>query len=176
MLDEYPERSAELAKLLAEQEQDGDRITHALILRLSELDPERAPFPIGDGYRLASTIDDIVDHAEQTAAQLTMYGVEATIEQAVSLADVLARTGASTAAALEALADGETLTEHLTEIHTLENEGDRLLRAGVADLFAGGIDPMVVIRWKDIYESLESAIDACEHVAIAIEGLLLTRG
>ena len=64
----------------------------------------------------------------------------------------------------------------MVEIHRLENEGDRLLRDGVASLFAGGADPMVVIRWKDVFESLEAAVDACETVAHVIEGIMLKRG
>jgi len=64
---------------------------------------------------------------------------------------------------------------HLVEVHRLENEGDRISRAAVASLFANGIDPMVVIRWKDIFESLEAAVDACERVAHLLEGITLRR-
>ncbi len=77
--------------------------------------------------------------------------------------------------ALRDLRTGADLTPHLVEIHRLENEGDRLLREGVASLFAAGIDPMVVIRWKDIFESLEAAVDACETVAHILEGISLRR-
>jgi len=74
---------------------------------------------------------------------------------------------------LRSLRTGTDLAPHLVEIHRLENEGDRLQRDGVASLFAGGIDPMVVIRWKDIFESLEAAVDACETVAHVLEGITL---
>ncbi len=124
---------------------------------------------------LATALDDIVDHTEQAGAQLGLYGVEAPMEQAVEFADVLIAAGDPILDALRCLHSGEDLTPHLVEIHRLENEGDRLLRDGVASLFAKGTDPMVVIRWKDIFESLEAAVDACETVAHVLEGITLKR-
>src|SRR5262249_20747053 len=127
----------------------------------------------GDGYALASALDDIVDHSENTAAEMVLYGVEAPMEQAVEFTEVLVGAGEQIAQALRSLRTGTELGPHLVEIHRLENEGDRLQRDGVASLFAGGIDPMVVIRWKDIFESLEAAVDACETVAHVLEGITL---
>ena len=171
LLVDYPER-APLAQDLKVCEQEGDRITHDMIHRLAG-GRVRAPFGAGDGYALATALDDIVDHSEQAAAQLGLYGVEAPMEQAVEFADVLVGSGEQIAQALRALRTGTELGPHLVEIHRLENEGDRLQRDGVASLFAGGIDPMVVIRWKDIFESLEAAVDACETVAHVLEGITL---
>ena len=171
---DYPER-ATLARDLKVCEQEGDRITHDIIHRLAGRGHVRAPFDAGDGYALASALDDIVDHSEQAAAQLGLYGVEAPMEQAVEFADVLVGAGEQIAQALRGLRTGAELGPHLVEIHRLENEGDRLQRDGVASLFAGGIDPMVVIRWKDIFESLEAAVDACEAVAHVLEGVTLKR-
>jgi uncharacterized protein Yka (UPF0111/DUF47 family) len=172
---DYPER-APLAQDLKVCEQEGDRITHDIIHRLAGGGRVRAPFDTGDGYALASALDDIVDHAEQAAAQLGLYGVEASMEQAVEFTDVLVGAGEQIAQALRSLRTGTELGPHLVEIHRLENEGDRLQRDGVASLFAGGIDPMVVIRWKDIFESLEAAVDACERVAHILEGITLKQG
>jgi uncharacterized protein len=171
LLVDYPEH-ATLARDLKVCEQEGDRITHDIIHRLAG-GRVRAPFTAGDGYALATALDDIVDHAEQAAAQLGLYGVEAPMEQSVEFADVLVGAGEQIAQALRALRTGTELGPHLVEIHRLENEGDRLQRDGVASLFAGGIDPMVVIRWKDIFESLEAAVDACETVAHVLEGITL---
>ena len=95
------------------------------------------------------------------------------MEQAVEFTAVLVGAGEQIAQALRCLRTGTELAPHLVEIHRLENEGDRLQRDGVASLFAGGIDPMVVIRWKDIFESLEAAVDACETVAHVLEGITL---
>jgi uncharacterized protein Yka (UPF0111/DUF47 family) len=181
LLSELPEH-APLAEELAACEREGDRITHDIIHRIGG--SRRVwggwggpvPFTPGDGYVLATALDDIVDHTEQAGAQLGLYGVEAPMEQAVEFADVLIAAGDPILDALRCLHSGEDLTPHLVEIHRLENEGDRLLRDGVASLFARGTDPMVVIRWKDIFESLEAAVDACETVAHVIEGIMLKRG
>jgi uncharacterized protein len=174
LLAEFPEH-ATLAEDLAACEQEGDRITHDIIHRLNGGGRVRGPFDAGDGYALATALDDVVDYTEQAAAQLGLYGVEATMEQAVEFADVLVLAGAQIVAALRCLHAGEDLAPHLVQIHRLENEGDRLLRDGVASLFVQGIDPMVVIRWKDIFESLEAAVDACETVAHVLEGITLKR-
>jgi uncharacterized protein Yka (UPF0111/DUF47 family) len=172
LLVDYPER-ATLAQDLKVCEQEGDRITHDIIHRLAGRGRVRAPFDATNGYALASALDDVVDHSEQAAAQLGLYGVEAPMEQAVEFTEVLVGAGEQIAQALRSLRTGADLSPHLVEIHRLENEGDRLQRDGVASLFAGGIDPMVVIRWKDIFESLEAAVDACEKVAHVLEGITL---
>jgi predicted phosphate transport protein (TIGR00153 family) len=172
LLAEFPEHAA-LAEDLSACEREGDRITHDIIHRLNSGRHVRAPFDTGDGYALATALDDIVDHTEQAAAQLGLYGVEATMEQAVEFAEVLVAASAQISIALNRLHAGEDLSPTLVEIHRLENEGDRLQRDGVASLFVQGIDPMVVIRWKDIFESLEAAVDACETVAHVLEGITL---
>jgi uncharacterized protein Yka (UPF0111/DUF47 family) len=171
LLADYPER-ATLAQDLRLCEQEGDRITHDLIHRLNG-GRVRAPFDAGDGYRLATALDDIVDEAEQAADTLGLYAVEATMEAAVDLADVLVGACEQVAHALRCLRTGSGLAPHLVEIHRLENEGDRIRRDAVASLFVSGTDPMVVIRWRDIFESLEAAVDACETVAHVLEGIAL---
>ena len=177
LLTDYPER-ADLARELYLREQEGDRIAHDIIHRLNGDGPApaaRAPLPAGDGHALATALDDIVDYAEETADRLGLYGVEAPMEQAVALADVLVGATEQVARALRTLRTGGDLAPDLVEIHRLENEGDRISREAVASLFADGIDPMVVIRWKDVYDSLEEAVDACERVAHILEGIALRR-
>jgi uncharacterized protein len=174
LLAAFPEH-ATLAQDLVACEQEGDRITHDIIYRMGGDRRVRAPFDAGEGYALATAIDDVVDYTEQAAAQLDLYGVEAPMEQAVEFADVLVAAGGEILGALRRLHGGGELGPHLVEIHRLENEGDRLQRDAVTSLFAGGIDPMVVIRWKDIFESLEAAVDACETVAHVLEGITLKR-
>jgi predicted phosphate transport protein (TIGR00153 family) len=174
LLVDYPEHAA-LARDLKVCEQEGDRITHDIIHRLAGEWRVRAPFDAGDGYALAAALDDIVDHSEHAAALLGLYGVEAPMEQAVDFAEVLVGAGEQIARALRCLRTETEFSSHLVEIHRLENEGDRLQRDAVASLFVGGIDPMVVIRWKDIFESLEAAVDACETVAHILEGITLKR-
>jgi uncharacterized protein Yka (UPF0111/DUF47 family) len=172
LLTDYPER-ATLANELYLCEQEGDRITHDVIHRIGGVRRTRAPFDAGDGHALATALDDIVDHAEQVADTLGLYGVEASMEQAVELADVLVGATEQVTHALRCLRTGADSGSHLVEVHRLENEGDRIRRDAVASLFASGTDPMVVIRWRDIFESLEAAVDACEAVAHVLEGITL---
>jgi uncharacterized protein Yka (UPF0111/DUF47 family) len=175
LLAEYPERS-DLARDLLLSEQEGDRITHDIIHRLNGGGNGTPPMDPADGHVLATALDDIVDYAEQAADELSLYAVEAPMEQATLLSDVLVGAGEQVAQALRCLRSGAELAPHLVEIHRLENEGDRLSRDAVASLFANGIDPMVVIRWKDIFETLEQSVDACEKVAHVLEGISLKRG
>jgi uncharacterized protein Yka (UPF0111/DUF47 family) len=172
LLVDYPEH-ADLARELVLCEQQGDRITHDIIHRLNGGRRGRSPFDAADGHALATALDDIVDDAEQTADWLVLHHVEAPMEQAVQLAEVLVGAAEHVARALRRLRTGADLAPELVEIHRLENEGDRIMRDGVRALFATGIDPMVVIRWKDIFAALESSIDACETVAHVLEGITL---
>ena len=172
MLRGYPENAA-LARDILICEQEGDRITHDIIHRLSS---NGTKLDRGDAYELARALDDVVDFAEETADSLELYSVEAPMVQAEELADVLAGAAAAVSSALSLLRSGDDISPQLVEIHRLENEGDRVMRDAVASLFATGIDPMVIIRWKDIYESLERAVDACETVAHLLEGISLKRG
>jgi uncharacterized protein len=174
LLADYPEHG-ELAREILKCEQEGDRIVHDIIYRLH--DPGvRAPFSTSDAHALVSALDDIVDYTEQCADQLELYAVEAPMQQAQQLAEVLVGAGDAVAAALDSLRGRTELIPHLVRINQLENEGDRISRDAVASLFARGIDPMVVIRWKDIFESLEQAIDSCESVAHVLEGISLRSG
>ena len=175
LLEDYPER-AELARDVFACEQEGDRIAHDIIHRLNGgRRAPRAPFDAADGHALATAIDDIVDYAEQAADTLGIYGVEAPMEQSLALADVLVEASRQVARALGTLRDDGDMTGYLVEIHRLENEGDRISRDAVAALFHNGIDPMVVIRWKDIFAALEAGVDACETVAHLLEGISLKR-
>jgi uncharacterized protein Yka (UPF0111/DUF47 family) len=171
LLDDFPERSS-LARDILICEQEGDRITHDIIHAMST---NGSKLDQRDAYELARALDDIVDYAEETADSLELYGVEAPMEQAQELAAVLADASVSVAEALKHLRANEDVSTQLIEIHRLENEGDRISREAIASLFKSGTDPMVVIRWKDIFESLEQAIDSCETVAHVIEGMRLKR-
>jgi uncharacterized protein Yka (UPF0111/DUF47 family) len=170
---EHPEQSG-LAAVLVDCEHEGDRITHDIIHQLRGPGP-RSAVEIADGHALATALDDIVDHTEQAADCLGRYGIEAPMAQADAMADVLVAATAEVARALTALRSGADLVTHLAEINRLEDDGDRVYRDAVASLFAAGIDPMVVIRWKDIFDSLERAVDACETVAHVLEGMSLKR-
>ena len=104
----------------------------------------------------------MVDFTEEAADFMGLYNIEAPMEQAQQLARVLEDCCRNIAQALSRLRGFQDLNHYLVEVNRLENEGDRITREALASLFRGGIDPMVVIRWKDIFERLEHAIDACE--------------
>jgi uncharacterized protein len=174
LLADYPERSA-LARDILLCEQEGDRIAHDILHRYAQLRNGAKSIESADIHALTVKLDDIVDFAEATADQLGLFGVEAPMEQAQQIAAVLVAATEEVALALRRLRGDADFSAQLVEIHRLENEADRLQREAVASLFANGTDPMFVIRWKDIYESLESAVDACETVANVLEGVTLKR-
>ena len=175
LMSDYPESNG-VGGEIVECEHEGDRIAHDILHRVAQ-QATRRPMPEpADVHALACALDDIVDFAEEAADQLSRYGVEASMLPAQEIADVLVRASDELASALTGLHDGSDAGPHLVEIHRLENEADRIVREAVASLFADGIDPMVVIRWKDIFESLEAAVDACETAANVLEGIALKRG
>ncbi len=170
MLSNYPD-SKDLAREILDLEHEGDRITHDIIHRLNQTFV--TPIDREDILALASALDDIVDYTEEVADYLGLYKIEAPMEQAIKLAQVLKAAAKQIAEGIPRLRDFRDISHYTVEINRLENEGDRITREAVAALFDGGIDPMVVIRWKDIYERLEAAIDATERVANIMEGIVI---
>ena len=170
MLRNYPD-SKDLARDILICEQEGDRITHDIISRLNHTFV--TPIDREDILALASALDDIVDFTEEVADYLGLYKIEAPMDQAIRLAHVLLLASRQVAEAIPRLRGFRDLSHYTVEINRLENEGDRITREAVASLFQNGIDPMVVIRWKDLFERLEEAIDAAEHVANILEGIVI---
>jgi uncharacterized protein Yka (UPF0111/DUF47 family) len=169
LIREWPDDGTRLRFELKELETQGDRITHDVIQHLNVR--AATPFPVSDAHELISELDDVVDLAEEVADFMGLYRIDAATEQAIALASVLERAGRELAAALTKLRHPHDLRPHIVALYDLEHEGDRLERAALSSLFDGGIDPMVVIRWKDIYERLEEAIDASHHAGNTLEGL-----
>ena len=170
MLRDFPERN-ELARDILICEQDGDRITHDIIQRLNQTFV--TPIDREDIYALASALDDVVDYTEEVADYLGLYKIEAPMEQSQELAHVLHACARQIAEAMPRLRGFKDISHYTVEINRLENDGDRITREAIASLFDNGIDPMVVIRWKDIFERLEEAIDATERVANILEGIVI---
>ena len=173
MLETWPEKS-ELTREILLAEQEGDRITHDIIHKLNATFV--TPIDREDILALASGLDDILDFTEEVADFMGLYRIEAPMDQAIELAKVLHEACRQIAAALPRLRTLSDLSHYVVEIHRLENDGDRLERMALASLFERAIDPMMVIRWKDILETLESAVDACKAVANVLEGVGLKRG
>ena len=170
MLASYPERS-ELSKEILICEQDGDRITHDLIHHLNHTFV--TPIDREDIYQLAGALDNVVDYTEEVADYLGLYQVEAPMAQAQQMSKILRASCHEIAEALPLLRGFQDISRHTIEINRLENEGDRVTREAIAALFHNGIDPMVVIRWKDLYERLEDAIDSTEQAANIMEGIVI---
>ena len=170
MLHDWPDDKG-LAREILLAEQDGDRITHDIVQRTNTTFV--TPIDGEDIYALATQLDDIVDFIEETADFMGLYKIEAPMEQAQAMADVLVKSCEQLATILSELRGFKGLEQYWIEIHRLENDGDRLYRDAVAALFANGIDPMVVIRWKDIFTVLERAIDATETAAHILEGIVI---
>jgi predicted phosphate transport protein (TIGR00153 family) len=170
MLRDFPERR-ELSREILICEQEGDRITHDIIQRLNQT--YVTPLDREDIHALASALDDVVDYTEEVADYLGLYKIEAPMVQAQELAEVLHQAARQIAQAMPRLRGSRDLSHYTVEINRLENDGDRITREAIASLFDGGIDPMVVIRWKDIFERLEEAIDATEQVANILEGVAI---
>ena len=170
MMRSWPEEEG-LSREVVEAEHEGDRITHDIIQRLNTTDV--TPIDREDIYGLATQMDDIVDFTEEAADFLGLYQIEAPMEQAQALTEVLVASCEQLATGLESLPSFKDLDKYWIEIHRLENDGDRISRDAVASLFSNGIDPMVVIRWKDIFAVLEEAIDATEKAAQILEGIVI---
>src|SRR5689334_9249683 len=170
LLSDYPDHK-ELAEELRELEHEGDRIVHDIHYNLNQTFV--TPIDREDILALASALDDVVDYIEEVADYLGLYRIEAPMDQSIRLARVLRDATQQIAEAMPRLRGFRDISHYTVEINRLENEGDRIVREAVAALFDGGIDPMVVIRWKDVYERLEAAIDATETAANILEGIVI---
>jgi uncharacterized protein len=167
---DYPD-SAGLAADIRVCEHEGDQITHEVISRINQTFV--TPIDREDILELASVLDDIVDYIDEVAEYLGLYRIEAPMEQAQQLAQILLAATRELSLALPLVRGFKDVTARVVEVHRLENEGDRIVRGAIASLFETGIDPMFVIRWKDIFERLENAIDATERAAYVLEGIII---
>jgi uncharacterized protein Yka (UPF0111/DUF47 family) len=154
------------------QETEGDTITRDLINLLNT--QYVTPFDREDIYLLATEVDDIVDFLEEASDLLGLYGVEMPTRHAVEQCGIIVSACEKLATACDNLKGMRGVQEALVEVKRLEDQGDRVLRDALASLFRDeGIDPLIVIRWKDIYEALERGLDACETVANVIGNIVV---
>ena len=171
MIEGWPENTEGLSRDILKAEQEGDRVTHDIIRRLNTTFV--TPIDREDIYGLATQLDDIVDYIEEVADFMVLYRIDAPMDQSQALAEVLVKCCEQLYELLQNLRGFKGLEKYWIEIHRLENDGDRIYRDAVASLFANGIDPMVVIRWRDIFLRLERAIDATETSASILEGIVI---
>ena len=154
------------------EETEGDTITRDLITLLNT--QYVTPFDREDIYLLATEIDDVVDYLEEASDLLGLYGVEMPTRHAVEQCGIIVRACEQLAVACHNLKSMRGIDEALIELKRLEDEGDRILRDALASLFRDErIDPLNVIRWKDVYEALERALDACDTAASVIANIVV---
>ena len=170
LLSAFPE-SQLLARDILVCEQKGDQLTHEIVRKLNQ--SFVTPIDRQDILRLSSALDDVVDFTEEVADFLGLYRIEAPMEQAQRMAAVLHQSCRAVAGAIPGLRTLQDLHEYTVEVNRLENQGDQILREGIASLFDHGIDPMIVIRWKDIFERLEDAIDSTETAINTLESITI---
>ena len=159
------------ADRIRDLEHDGDEITHEVMRRLNTVFV--TPLDHEDIHRLTSTLDDVLDHIEAAADLFVLHKIEQPLPEMKAQADVLAECATALRTALEVLPRYRELSPHWIEINRLENDGDRVYRQTVADLFGGDYRARDVLRWKDIVDELEAAIDRIEDVADVLEAIAL---
>ncbi len=160
-----------IAKQVIDLEHKGDEVIHEIYTRLNQtfitpLDPE-------DIHSLSSKLDDVLDGIEDTIHRMVAYRVEVIPQPMVALSEIVCSCSTALHKAFQALEASQPLMEHCIEINRLENEGDRLGRRAVAELFDQEKDPIVLIKLKEIYEFLENTIDSCEDVADVLQNVVV---
>ena len=171
LLDTFPQDGQAQIARIKEREHEGDRLTHEVVLLLNRTFV--TPFDREDMYRLAGAIDDVCDHVDEAADNLGSWGVERVPEKARAQAQVILRAATKLDEAVQRLDGFRESTEQLDALRQLEDEGDALARDAVAELFATIDDAKVIIRWKDIHERLEEAVDALENAADVLEAIVV---
>ena len=170
LLEDFPSDGDILVEI-KDSEHEGDRVTRELVALLNRTFV--TPFDRDDIYNLAGAIDDVCDHVDEAAGNIASYGIESIRPLAKEQGRVILRSAQKLDSAVGCLEGFKNADRQLDELRDLEDEGDRLNRDAVAELFASAGDPLVVIRWKDIHEQLEEAVDACENAADVLEAILV---
>lgn len=172
---EHPDRKERLALDIGEKESAGDRITHETVKRLHET--WITPLDRYDIHGLISKLDDVLDLVEAVAERLVLFEIIKVRSTALELARVLLKSCEDVQRAMLLLpklsSKGKELLDICVEINRLENEADAIYRRGIAELFRNGSDPIDVMKWRDILDTLEDATDRCEDVANIVEGVVL---
>ncbi|MCK4274536.1 MAG: DUF47 domain-containing protein [Dehalococcoidales bacterium] len=173
MMDDWQFIDSRVAEI-TEMEHRGDTITHQIISLVHQTFV--TPFDREDIALLAHTMDDVIDFIHSTADAMFIYKIESPTERAKQLADIIVRGAVEVEKAVRGLRRRKELKrimEGCVEINRLENMADRVYRAAIAELFENTEDIALVIKWREIYEHMESATDRCEDVADVLEGVAL---
>jgi hypothetical protein len=171
LLDTYPEDGRDLIARIKACEHEGDRLTSDVVGLVNRTFV--TPFDRDDIFRLATVIDDICDLVDEASANLELYDVRNVPERAREQGAVIHRAAQQLEAAVRCLEGFKDAERELRQLRDLEDEGDRLVRLAVAELFRSGQDAISIIRWKDIHEQLEEAVDAFQRAADVLEAVLV---
>lgn len=171
LLERFPDGADDLGRAVKDLERQGDRLTHDLVDLLNRTFV--TPFDRDDMYRLAGALDDICDHIDEAASRVVGYGVDDIRLQAREQAQTIQRSAAKLADAVALLEGFQDSRAHLAELREFEHTADRILHDSISSLFTARADPLEVIRWKDIHESLEDAMNACERAANVLEAIVV---
>jgi hypothetical protein len=163
--------SKSIAAAILEHEHVGDKILHDIVKRLNK--SFITPIDREDIYSLVATMDEVLDNIEAAADAMILFRVTEPTPQARAQAAVIARATPILRECMDNLEKPKGIDERIIAVNSLENDGDRIHRDAVASLFDGDMKCTDIIKWKDIYEILEAAIDECEHVANVIESIVL---
>jgi uncharacterized protein len=170
LLKNYTDLDRRVGRVL-DIEHEGDELTHAIMRRLNTTFV--TPFDREDIHHLASNLDDVLDHIEAAGEYLQLHKIEEPLPQMVSLTETLADAARKTAEAMPRMRKMKDLEDYWVEINRLENEGDRFYRRTIAELFSGDYKAMDVLKYKEIIEEIEQAIDRLEDVANTVENIYL---
>jgi len=173
LVDEWQNVEEEVAQI-TELEHEGDTITHQIMAQLHRTFV--TPFDREDIALLAHTLDDVTDFIHAAADAMLIYKVDHPSQRAKELADIIVQATAEVERAMPQLRHRAELRQILTrcvEINRLENMADRVFRSAMAELFNDSTDIAHIIKWREIYEHMESATDRCEDVANVLEGVAL---
>jgi predicted phosphate transport protein (TIGR00153 family) len=164
---------AENAAKLERLEHDSDQITHEIMEKLNKTFV--TPLDREDIHELTAALDDVMDFIEAATERMVLYKVTSSTPEMKEIAEVILKQAEEINYVMPKIKEIKhaQIIGHCIEINRLENEGDRILREAVAGLFDRKTDPLEVIKWRDIYDYLETATDKCEDIAVTIEGIAL---
>ena len=171
LLDTYPNDGRDTIAQIKEHEHEGDRLTTEVVGLVNRTFV--TPFDRDDIFRLATSLDDICDLVDDAAQNLELYDVRRIPERAREQGNVIHRAARELDAGVRHLDGFRDASDELHGLRELEDEGDRILRLAVAELFRSGQDPLSIIRWKDIHEQLEEAVDGFQTAADVLEAILV---
>ena len=166
-----PHRLHDHVSAIKTLEHEADNITHEIVLRIDR--SFVTPIDREDIHLLASQLDTAIDLIDGTARRAQMFHIGMTREPAIKLTDVLIRASDAIQSAVGQIKKTKVVTERAREVKRLEEEGDAIYHVAVGELFDGSPDPLEVIKWKDLYDTIEDALDKCEDVANVLESVSL---